>query len=126
MKVHMSLTKTEVAAIVKEYNATRNERLKLDEASKKLKVKEDSFLDQLSAGNVGTGKYGAYQVTVETKKVARITDWNNFHAYIRDHNALDMLTKHVTQSAIMARVNEGELVPGVVTDDKTTYKFTVA
>jgi hypothetical protein len=119
-------TKTEIAALVKEYNSIRNDRLKLDEASKKLKVREDSILDNLTAAKVTSGLYGAYQVTVDTKPVARITDWHNFHAYIRENNALDMLTKHITQSAIMARVNEGELVPGVVCDDRTTYKFSLA
>jgi len=125
MKVHMP-TKTEIAALIKEYNSTRNERLKLDEQSKKLKVREDSILDNLTAASVTSGKYGAYQAIVAKTKVARVTDWHNFHAYIKENDALDMLTKHITQSAIMARINEGELVPGVTTDDKTTYKFTLA
>ena len=88
-------TKTEVTALVKEYNAVRNERRALDQASAKLKVREDSILDNLTAAKVPSGKYGPYQLTVTTKAVPRCTDWAGFHAYIKETGNFDMLHKRL-------------------------------
>lgn len=119
-------TKTEITALVKELNATTNERLALDQASAKLKVREDSIKDALTAGNVPSGKYGNITLTVDKKKVPRCTDWAGFHAYIKESGNFDMLHKRLTETAVMARVNDGEYVPGIVVDPKTSYKLTPA
>ena len=125
MKVHMP-SKTEIAALIKEYNTARNERLALNREADKLEQREKSILDTLTLAKVQTGTYGSYAVVVSKKKVPRCTDWVGLHAYIRENNAFDMLHKRLTETAIMARVDEGEFVPGIVTDDKITYTFTVA
>lgn len=119
-------TKTEIAALVKEYNATRNERLKLTGEAAKLEQREKAILDNLTAAKITSGKYGAYNVTVSEKKVPRCTDWAGFHAYVRESGNLDMLHKRLTETAIMARLDAGEYVPGIVVDPKTTYSFTLA
>ncbi len=112
-------------ALIAEYTSIRNARLDLDEQSKKLKVKEDSILDQL--GDMKDGKYnfGPYNLAVSHKKVPRVTDWPGFHAYVLSTGNLDMLHKRVTESAVMSRLDAGEYVPGVVTDEKPVYKITV-
>jgi hypothetical protein len=120
------MLKSTITALVKEYNSVRNERLELDQQSAKLKVREDSILDSLTAAGVTSGKYGPYNVTVTTKAVPRCTDWTGFHAYIKETGNFDMLHKRLTESAVMARVSEGEYVPGIVTDTKTTYKVGAA
>ena len=116
-------TKTEIAALLREYQSKDHRRLELNEESKKLEVAQKVILDQLQALGVASGDYGPYKLTVEVKKVPRVTDWNVFHAYLRETGNLDMLTKHLTASAIMARLNDGEYVPATVVDDKTTYKI---
>lgn len=113
-----------VAATLAEYTTTRNERLALDEASKKLKVKEDALLDKLDG--TASGRYGPYNLVVSIKKVPRCTDWEGFHAYILNTGNIDMLHKRLTESAVMARVDNNEYVPGIVTDDKPSYKITLA
>lgn len=120
------MNKAEVKALVAEYQAARNARLKLDNESKKLKVKEDSVLDQLIAAKVVSGQYGPYLVEAQTKKVARVTDWATFHEYILESGQLDMLERRPTQSAVNARFDEGEVVPGVVQDDRPSYKISAA
>ena len=120
------LSKTEIGNLITEYHTKRNERLKLDQESAKLEVQEKTILDQLVKAGVTDGVYGPYYVERNEKKVARVTDWPGFYAYIKQTGNLDMLTKHLTQSAIMARLDNAEYVPGVVTDDKISYKFTVA
>jgi hypothetical protein len=120
------MNKTEVKALVAQYQAARNERLKLDNDSKKLKVKEDSILDQLIAAKVVSGQYGPYLVEAQFKDVARVTDWSTFHAYILESGSIDMLERRPTQSAVNARFDEGEVVPGVVRDRKHSYKISAA
>jgi len=113
----------EIERLVAEYQNTRNARLLLDEESKKMKVAEDGLLDKLTAAGGESGKYGPYTVKVVIKPVPRCTDWNAFYDYLRKTGNLDMLTKHLTASAIMARLEAGEYVPAIVTDDKVTYKI---
>jgi hypothetical protein len=119
-------TKKEVEALALEYNRTRNERLKLDQESAKLKVREESILDSLTAAKVTSGTYGKVSIEVSTKKVPRCTDWTGFHAYLIQTGNLDMLHKRLTETAVMARVDNGEYVPGIVTDEKTSYKVGLA
>jgi hypothetical protein len=118
--------KINVTATITLYTKTRNERLALDEQSKKLKVEEDNLLDLLTAAKVAPGDYGPYHLAIKTKKVPRCTDWPNFHAYLKATGNFDMLHKRLTETAVMARLDNGEYVPGVTTDDKVSYTITVA
>ena len=115
-----------VTKLVKEYLSTRNERLSLDQQAGKLKVREDNILDELTALGVETGKYGEYNVVVAVSKVPRVTDWQGFYAWVKETNSFDCMFKRVTPSAINARLETGEYVPGVVLDDKVNYRFTLA
>jgi hypothetical protein len=120
----MSISK--VTKLVKEYNDARNERLALDQASAKLKVREDAILDELTALGVTSGRYGPYMIDVGTKPMPRCTDWNGFHAWVQETGSFDCMHKRLTESALKARYESGEYVPGIVWDDKVTYKFNVA
>lgn len=120
------MNKKEIEVLAIEYERTRNQRLALDQESAKLKVREDSILDNLTAAKVESGKYGKINLTVKTKSVPRCTDWPGFHAYILQTGNLDMLHKRLTESAVMARMDDGEYVPGIVKDEKTTYSVTLA
>lgn len=119
-------TKKEIEALAGEYVRTRNERLKMDQESAKLKVREDSILDSLNAAKVQSGTYGKLAIEASSKKVPRCTDWTGFHAYLKETGNLDMLHKRLTETAVMARLDNGEYVPGIVTDDKPSYKITLA
>lgn len=121
-----TLSLLEVAALVAEYDNTRSKRLKLNNDADKLEQREKAILDALTKAGVESGTYGPFSIEVGTKKVPRVTDWPGFHQYILSSGNIDMLTKHLTPTAIMARLDDGEYVPGVVTDEKTTYKFGAA
>lgn len=118
------MNKTQVTALLRDMQAARNERLKLDEESAKLKVREDSIADQLRAANVESGTFGPYVLTAKAKKVPRCTDWTLLHAHIKETGEFDLLHKRLTESAIMARLKDGVYLPGIVTDDKVTYTIT--
>lgn len=115
------MNKTEVTALLKEAQATRRERLELQAKADKLEQREKSIQDQLTAAKVATGDYGPYHLERKPKKVPRVTDWTLFHAHIKETGAFDMLTKHLSPAAIMARIDDGLYVPGTVTDEKVTY-----
>jgi hypothetical protein len=114
----------QIAAVLAELQATKNARTELDRQSAKLKVKEASLQDQLIALDADTGVYDHYMLVVDQKPVPRVTDWATFYAYLKQSGNLDMLTKHLTNSAINARIEAGEYVPGVVVDTKPTFKIT--
>lgn len=116
----------QIEALIREHNDKRKERLKLSEQAAKLEVREKEIIDLLTALGVQSGIHGPFEVERKTKKVPRCTDWNLFHAYVRENNALDMLHKRLTETAVMARIDAGEIVPGIVTDDKVTFKFSIA
>lgn len=118
------MTKTEISALLKTYQAKDRERLVLAEKVKKLDEEQKSILDQLTAANVRSDSYGSYYLSVSTKKVPRCTDWPGFHAYLKETGNFDMLHKRLTETAVMARLDDGEYVPGIVTDEKVTYKVT--
>jgi hypothetical protein len=120
------MTPKDTTALLKRYQTARNERLDLDEQSKKLKVEEDSILDMLTAAGVESGKYGPYKLTVKTKATPRCTDWEGLWAYIKDTNSFELLHKRLTEVAIMERLDAGEHLPGIVTDEKVTYKIVAA
>jgi len=122
----MTLKSKDITALIARYQTARNERLDLDEQSKKLKVEEDSILDQLTAAGVESGKYGPYKLTVKPKQTPRCTDWEGLWAYIKDTNSFELLHKRLTETAVMERLDAGEHLPGIVTDEKVTYKITAA
>lgn len=120
------VTKTEVTSLLREYQDKDHRRLELAEEVKKLDQAQKAILDQLTALGIESGKYGPYLLTVDSKKVPRCTDWNTFHQYLIQTGNLDMLHKRLTDTAVMARMNEGEYVPGIVVDEKPTFKIKAA
>jgi hypothetical protein len=117
----------EIKDILASYAAARNERLELDKQSALLAEQEKSLLDMLTAAGATDGYYGPYKLAVTTKRVPRVPPegWPLFHRWILENAALDCVQKRLTDSAVMARVNAGEIVPGVLVDDKVTYKVSV-
>jgi len=120
------VNKTQIKALVAEYNTAKNERLALDKQSAKLKVKEDSIMDQLVAAKVESGIYGPYLLEATNKRMPRCTDWPNLYAYIQQEGAFELLHKRLTESAIMERVDAGEILPGIVIDPKPGFKISAA
>lgn len=120
------MLKKDVIALLKSYQAMDHERLELNQKAAKLEQAQKGIIDQLVAATVNSGVYGPYLLEAQFKKVPRCTDWAGFHAYILSSGNLDMLHKRLTETAVMARVSEGEYVPGIVVDEKTSYKIKAA
>lgn len=110
-----------IETILSQLASKRRERLTLQEKANKLEQEEKNLQAELDALGAAEGQYGSYYLRVKAKQVPRAVDWNAFYKYVHDNNAFDMLHKRLTETAIMARVREGEIIPGIVTDDKKTY-----
>jgi len=119
------LSLTEVANLITEHNKLNVERLAADQTSAKLKVKQDAIIDQLVAAKVESGTFGPYSVEKKSKQVPRCTDWEGFYKYLQQTGNFDMLHKRLTETAIMARLDNDEYVPGISTDEKVSYKFSL-
>lgn len=118
------MNKTQVTALLKQKQEARNKRLALEEEAKKLKVVEDSVDDQLEAAKVESGTFGPYILTAKSKKAPRCTDWTGLYEHIKSTGEFDLLHKRLTETAVMARLNDGVYLPGIVLDDKWTYTIT--
>jgi hypothetical protein len=108
--------------------AKRAERLKLQAKADLLEEEEKALAATLTAKKATSGQYGNYFLKTKTKPVPRCPpeNWPQVWAYVRENNAFDLLHKRLTETAVMARINGGESVPGIVTDDKTTYTVSEA
>lgn len=53
------------------------------------------------------------RVTVVTKQVPQVEDYDKFYAYVKKTNSFDLLQKRLADSAIKERWEAGKEVPGV-------------
>jgi hypothetical protein len=107
--------------ILKALFTKRAERLKLTAKAAILEQEEKSLAAELAAANVKTGVYGKFALTAKSKEVPKCDDWTQFHRYVIAQNAPELLHKRLTESAIMERIEAGEIIPGISTDTKTAY-----
>jgi hypothetical protein len=70
-------------------------------------------------------KEGEDEARIITTFEPDVQSWPLLLDYIRDNNALDMLQKRVTASAVKARWSEGEIIPGVEVTMKQVLKFNI-
>lgn len=121
------MSQEKIEKIALEVCAITEERLGHDRASKKLKTTEDNLKASLIKAMQDAGLK-----VIETPKVyigvtqhqkPVIMDWSLLEVWIRENNAVDMLQKRLTESAVNLRWDEGIQVPGVgiqKTDKVTT------
>ena len=118
-----------IEQIALEVCAINEERLAHDRASRKLKAEEDA----LRANLIKAMQDDGLQV-IETAKVyvgvtqhqkPVILNWSELEVWIRENNAVDMLQKRLTESAVNLRWDEGVQIPGVGIQktDKVTAKI---
>lgn len=106
---------------LKELFAKRAERLKLKNKADILEQEEKNLQAELAAASVLPGIYGTLALSSKTKTVPKCDDWSAFHRYVISQNAPELLHKRLTESAVMERIEAGEVLPGISTDDKITY-----
>lgn len=107
----------EVEAVIRAWRAKRVERLAADKVAEKLKEAEDEmktwlvdvFKEQKLEGMLLDGK-----VTGATPRdICVVEDKEAFIRYVYEKEAIDLLQFRLSDGAILARLDEGEVVPGI-------------
>lgn len=112
---------------IKEILSVRKQRLSLQREADLLEQKEKALTNELVnvmiSRNLDTLTDGEDQVTLVTTNEPVATSWPMLLDYIRQNDALDILQKRLTPSAIKARWAEGQEIPGTERMEKYTLKF---
>lgn len=107
----------ELAILVNQYVDLREQRLALDRESERIKELESEAKAKLieglavsSAKSVG-GK--THRVTLRTKNVPQVMDWEKVYAYIKANDAFELLQKRLSNPAVVERWDTGVAIDGV-------------
>jgi hypothetical protein len=103
-------------------------RAQLDRESKMIKAEEDDMraklMQEMAEQGLSSVGVGAFEVKITQLQKPIVMDWSLLEEYIREHVALDLLQRRLTESAVKLRWDDGVAVPGVglQTVDKVTVK----
>jgi hypothetical protein len=106
-----------LAACADELYKTRELRLAAQKATDELQAKETALKEHLinnlpkSDASGVAGKLA--RVTVVTKPIPQVKDWDKLYKFIKKTGAFDLLQRRLTDTAIKERWDNGKEVPGV-------------
>ena len=83
---------------------------KIAEEEKELREYVINTLPKSEASGVA-GKFA--RVSVVTKQVPQVKDWEKFYAYVKKNNAFDLMQRRLSDSAVQERWESRKTVPGV-------------
>lgn len=63
------------------------------------------------------------RVSVVTKKVPQVQDWDKLYAHVKKTGAFELLQRRVADGAVKERWDQGKEVPGVITFNATTVSI---
>ncbi len=114
---------------IKEILSTRKQRLSLQREVDLLEEKEkaltSSLIEKMVSQKISVLKEGEDEVTLNVSTEPLVTSWPLLLDYIVENNAVDLLQKRITVSAIKSRWAENIALPGVGSLPKHTIKFNV-
>jgi hypothetical protein len=94
----------------------KQDRLALEKVVDAMKANEtaltDHIINNLPKGDTGAcGKH--HKAVVVTEDIPRAEDWDKVYAYIKKHNAFELLQRRLNSAAVKERLEDGKKVPGV-------------
>lgn len=103
--------------IVLQYVSKKAERLAKQKETDKLKEEEEALKTAIIACLRGADLKplgaNASNVTLSTKMKPTVADWPKLYGFIYKHEAIDLLQKRLTESAVQLRWDESIVIPGV-------------
>lgn len=115
----MVTTVVDTAKLVDSYIVKKAARLIADKKAAELKKEEDDLKKKLveiaiesKAKSLG-GSHGT--VNYHRKNKPTVTDWDALYAYIKAHDAWELLQKRIGEKAVEERWEDEIVVPGVGT-----------
>jgi hypothetical protein len=105
----------------------RKKRLSLQREADLLEQEEKKLatgvVNEWVANGTTEEDIGAVTVSLKSSSEPVAHDWPALLTYIINNNAVDILQKRITPTAVKARWNDGEEVPGIHPETKYTLKF---
>lgn len=102
----------------------RQERLALEKQAETVKKKESLVREHIIAHlpkSEATGVAGKIAcVTVVGKVIPQAQDWAKIHAYIKKHNAFDLLQRRLSDGAVQERWDNDKEIPGIISFNTVT------
>jgi hypothetical protein len=120
------MSQTTVDKLVKIYLKIRDKRAELSKQDSELEEQQNVIESELLAICKETGAEGLRTefgtVSRSVKKRFWTSDWSSFHDFVKEHNALDLLEKRVSQAnmALFLEENPDAIPPGLQVDSKYT------
>lgn len=109
----------EIQRLTREYE-TQVEEIKIKQEQVKIAIKEQMLL-------LGTTSIRTAGGTISLSKKTRYTttDWDSFKEFVKEHDAVDLLQKHIAQTnmATFLEENPGVVPPGL--NSLTEYAISV-
>lgn len=131
----MAKTKTKVKAAPKfgvAINKLFNRREKIRKLEAQLNELKDLQREEemelrtaLLAAGTDTARSAKATVTVGTREVASIENYQKFEQFVLKHGALDLLQKRVAVTALRERRENGEKIPGLHVEHLPTLNMRV-
>jgi len=95
----------------------RNKRLaeqkKVDEIAAEESALKNHIIENLPKSEASGVAGKLARVTVVTKQIPQVKDWDAFYKYIKKTGSFDLMQKRLTDAAIKERWEAGKEVPGV-------------
>lgn len=96
---------------------TREARLAIEKQAEELKKREallkDHLINELPKSQAGGIAGKVARVTITTKLIPQVKDWDSFRAYIKKTGSWDLIQKRVSDTAVKERWEAGKEIPGV-------------
>lgn len=95
----------------------RQKRLEMQKEVDKIAAEEAALKEHIintlpkSEASGVAGKVA--RVTVVTKEVPQVEDWDSFYKYVKRTGAFDLMQRRLTEAAVKERWEAGEEIPGV-------------
>lgn len=95
----------------------------IKEIKESMTLLEARLIEKLDSEDTTTSSGKAASVSISTQDVPMVEDWDAFHQYLIDNDALYLLQRRIASRAYKEVSNSGEIVPGVVTFSKRTISL---
>ena len=84
----------------------------VDQFEAEEKALKEYVIQNLPKSDTGAqGKY--YRVSVVTKVVPRVEDWDAFYKYVKKTGSFELMQRRLSDSAVAERWDAGKVIPGV-------------
>ena len=87
---------------------------------------EEHILNNFTKTDLRGAKGDIATAAVKSQLVYNIEDWDSYIDWVEKEDARDCLQKRLSQTAIAARFDNGEVVPGVTAFTRVTLSLTKA